>query len=84
MEDHLGYELMRGEPSIGRRGDGGDLAAEAPIRHVGTHVGVDAEVAAVFEKAEVKLGWQIVHVDIRRSVASGDQIVSLVVGVCQR
>lgn len=81
MEDHLGYELMGGEPRISGGGDGGDLAAEAAIRHVGTHVCIDAEVAAVLEKAEVKLGWQIVHVDIRRSVACDDQIVSLVVGV---
>lgn len=82
MKDQLGYELMGGEPTIGGGGDGGDLAAEATICHVGTHVGVDAEVAAALEKADVKLGRQVVHVDIW-TVASGDQMVGLVVGVCE-
>lgn len=81
VEDHLGYELMGGEPTVGGGGDGGDLAAEAAICHVGTHVGVDVEVAAVFEKADVKLGRQVVNVDIWTSVASGDQMVCLVVGI---
>lgn len=82
VEDHLGYELMGGEPTVGGGGYGGYLEAEAVICHVGTHVGVDVEVATVFEKSDIKLGRQVVNVDKWSSVASGDQIMGcLVVGI---
>lgn len=52
MDDHLCYELVCGVPCGGCCFGKG--LAEAVVGHVRAHVGVDVEVLAVVEEAEVE------------------------------
>lgn len=61
VEDHLGDELVSGEPSGGRETHVvRKRLAEAVIRHMRAHVSVNVEVLAVGEEVKIEASGQVV------------------------